>query len=276
MSNLKYINIPVRLLKKAKSNKQSWDMLVFAVCLKLNRNDSGMFINDPKVIMNAFHCSHRKPQRLMTQAAANTELFHYNPKSKFITANSFKRGCKIYNTHKGEAYRADSCIRIETEEDGTISHYKLSIRLHDKLIKRMLRKEAPSDEFKSRNIFHSEKRKPLTQKFIGNVAGYHQTTVSRHLRKMEKDGLIKISSHEKVPVWDIEHGIVIKVVPHRKPFISGRFAYVRDVNDYEIIDLSMLSDFRHIIYNHKLRVVNREKKQPTVMHSWDLYYDNAN
>lgn len=248
-----YINIPYRLVRKYRETKAEWDLLCFAICLKLNSSDSGMYLNDPRDIMRLFHCSYRKARRLMLQSISDKDLFHYNPKTKFIVARSFKRGCGFTNSHSGKVFHKDNVIVIDKEADGTISHYKTSSRLRDLLIQKMLRTQSPSDELECQNNPHSESRKPLTQEYIGNVAGCHQTTVSRRTIRMAKNKQIAIKSHAKIPVWDLEHGIVLNDIPDRKPFIVGRFAYIRDVNEYTILDNSIHFRFKHIIYNHRKR-----------------------
>lgn len=243
-----------------------WDLLCLAICLKLNRNDSGMYVRDPRDIMRQFHCSYRKAARLMKAAAEDKTLFRYNPKTKFLVARSFEIGCDVVNSRKGEKYRQDNCIAVEKEDDGTISHYKISYKLRDFIIQKMLRTQGPSDELQCQNHPHSENRKPLTQKYIGNVAGCHQTTVSRRLKKMAANKQITILSHPKIPVVDLEHGIVLNVFDGRKPFVSGRFMYIRDVNEYTIIDNSIHCRFKHIIYNHKKRLTDNR----CIRFPWEL------
>lgn len=249
-----YINVPYRLAKRYREDKEEWDLLVFAICLKLNRNDSGIYLRNPKDLMKILHCSYRKAVRLFKQAPHNKRLFHYNPRTKFIVARSFEIGCNT-NPPKGKrkfAYRMDDVIVVTKKEDGTISHFDISSQLHDLCIDKMLRTQKPSDDLQCQPR-HSETRKPLTQKFIGNCVGLCQTTVSRRLRKMETKGQIKISRHPKIPVIDLEHGIVLNDFSNRKYFISGRFAYIRDVNEYEILDETIHFRFKHLIYNHKKR-----------------------
>lgn len=249
-----YINLPCRLAKRYRKDRAGWDLLVFAICLKLNRADSGMYLRDPKDIMKTFHCGYNKARRLMIQATSDKRLFHYNPQTKFIVARSFEIGCDtMWSRGKHQRlFRMDDVIVITKRNDGTISHYEISSQLRDLLIKKMVRLHKPSDDLQSQQC-HSETRKPLTQKFIGNCAGICQTTVSRRLRKMSARKEIAITSYPKIPVWDLEHGVVINDIPNRKPFISGRLAYVRDVNDYEILDDSIYCRFKHLIYNHKKR-----------------------
>lgn len=213
-----------------------------------------MYLRNPKDLMKILHCSYRKAVRLFNQASRDERLFRYNPRTKFIVARSFEIGCKT-NPSKGKietVYRSDDVIAVSKNADGTISHNDISSRLRDLFIQKMIRMQKPADELQCQSP-HSATRKPLTQDFIGNCVGVCQTTVSRRLRKMEANGEISVTRHPKVPVIDLEHGIVMNDFSNRKPFFQGKFAYIRDVNEYTILDDSIHFRFKHLIYNHRKR-----------------------
>lgn len=268
-----YINVPVRLIKRYRDDKNGWDLLVFAICLKLYSGDSGMYLRSVPQVMKLLHCSYRKAQRLMKQAASDNVLFQYNPKTKFIVAKSFTIGCKrteakYCNLKFGNGYLFhDSVIKIDVDSKDCIKHSNISRRLRDFSILRILGYSS-SDELNCHSEHRSEARKPLTQKYLGNIAGIHQSTVSRHLRKLANDDnkVIIITSHDKIPVYDLKHNVVINDIPNRHPFISGRFMYVRDANDYVILDKSIFGRFKHIIYNHPKRTVEHFK----LSGPWDI------
>lgn len=261
-----YINVPIRLSNKYRKDRHGWDLLVFAICLKLNKGNSGIYLTNERALMKFLHCSYRKAHRLMAQAINNTDLFRYNHKTHFLCAKSFKIGCKVSYSNRGNfVMRSDKCIAVEIGKDG-IKHNEISKQLRDKLILRLIKVKATSDELYCHNPSVQRCDRPLTQEYLGNVAGCHQTTVSRHLRKLSKDGRIKITSHDKIAVWDLEHGIVINDIPRRKPFISGRFAYIRDVNDYTILDNSIMHSYKNVIYNHK----GRQTENRIIKFHWEL------
>lgn len=269
-----YINVPVRLAKRYRNDKDGWDLLVFAICLKLQGGNSGMYLRSVPQVMKTLHCSFRKAQRLMKQAASNNVLFRYNPKTKFIIARRFSTGCKrtvAKNDSKlkfGDGYLFhDSVIKIDAKDKNCIKHNEISRSLRDLTILRILG-YSPANELNCHSEHRSATRKPLTQKYLGNVAGVHQTTVSRHLRKMADgdDKSIAITSHDKIAVYDLEHEYQIVNIPNRRPFISGRFKYIRDANDYEILDKSIFDRFKHVIYNHPKRTVEHTKYRGP----WDI------
>ena len=262
-----YINVPYRLAKRYRKDKTGWDLLCFAICLKLNRTDSGMYLRNPKDLMKVLHCSYRKAVKLFNQASHDNVLFRYNTKTKFIVARSFEIGCGVMwsKGRRQKMFRMDDVIVVTKCEDGTISHNRISSQLRDLLIKKMIRLQKPSDDLQSQQCY-SETRKPLTQKFIGNCAGVCQTTVSRRLRKMSANKEISITSHPKIPVWDLEQGVVVNDIPNRRPFVSGRFAYIRDVNEYTILDDSIHFRFKHLIYNH----TKRHTDNRVIKFHWEL------
>lgn len=249
-----YINVPVRLAKKYRKDKRMWDLLVLAICMKLNNTSSGMYIRSPRNITKLFHCSYRKAERMMTQASQCPRLFHYNPKTKFISARSFAVGCEWFEGKNGKRFYHDTVIVIEKAADGTISHFEISKQLKDKMMLKAIKQSRPRMSSNCQPTHRPETSRPLTQKFLGNIAGCHRSTVSRHLRAVEKQNGISITVHDKIPVYDIEHGELINDIPNRRPFVSGRIAYVRDANNYEILDDEYLYSFKHIIYNHPKRL----------------------
>lgn len=269
-----YINVPVRLAKRYRNDKDGWDLLVFAICLKLHSGDSGMYLRSVPQMMKMLHCSYRKAQRLMIKAASDNVLFRYNPKTKFIVARRFSIGCKRTVARNGNRLKFgneylfhDSVIVIDVKDKDCIKHSEISRDLRDLVIMRILGYSS-ANELNCHSEHRSAAKKPLTQKYLGNIAGIHQTTVSRHLRKMADgdDKAIVITSHDKIPVYDLEHDYLIVEIPNRRPFVSGRFLYVRDANDYEILDKSVFGRFKHVIYNHPKRTVEHFKPRGT----WDL------
>lgn len=133
---------------------------------------------------------------------------------------------------------------------------------------RQLSAKASSDELQRHQNLCSETKKPLTHKYLANIAGVSRSTATRHLNKLSKgeNRIMDVTTHDKIPVYDIEHGIVINDIPNRKPFISGRFAYVRDANDYAFLDGNHSKHFKHIIYNHK----GRRTDNRIVKFHWEL------
>lgn len=249
-----YINLPVRLAKKFRRNKRMWDLLVLAICMKLNDGASGLYIRTPRDISTLFHCSYRKAERLMKMAMDCPRLFHYNPKTHFLSARTFVVGCSWFEGKNGKRFYHDTVITVRKASDGTISHNEISKQLRDKMMLKAIEQSRPRMSSNCQSTLRSETSRPLTQKFLGNIAGCHRSTVSRHLRKVEGRDEIKITVHDKIPVYDVEHGVEYKRVIGRRPFISGRIAYIRDANDYEILVDEYNYCFKHIIYNHPQRL----------------------
>lgn len=216
-----YINVPCRLLKRYRNDKRMWDLLVFAVCLKLNNTSSGMYIRTPRDVMRVCHCSYRKAERLIKQSTSCEELFRYNSKTQFLTAKSFKIGCDWFWGKSNKRMYDDSVVIADKESDGSISHHKISLRLRDDMMRKAIMNNRPRMSCYCQPNSRPEAKKPLTQKYLGNIAGCHRSTVSRHLRKQEKVKAISITSFDKIPVYDIEHGEVINDIPNRRPFISA-------------------------------------------------------
>lgn len=183
------------------------------------------------------------------------ELFNYNAKTKFIVAKCFAINCGHGVTKKGVKFCHDKVIKIEkiANGDGILLHYKIANQLVDKLILMQMRANGNhmTDYCHQCRV---KSHKPLTHEFIANNVKRCRTTVTRHLAKLEKAGVISVTRHEKIEVYDFEHEFSRNKLPKgRKPFISGLFMYYRDVNEYEILSEEIKSSYRHIIYNHEKR-----------------------
>lgn len=269
-----YINVPYRLAKRYRKNKRMWDLLVFAICLKLYSGSSALRVDSAYKVMKMFRCSYRKAERLIEQAKNCPALFSYYPNAQYLVARSFKRGCEwTWNKRQNKKLYRDDCIAIEKKSDGIISHYEISTRLRDMLMYKAIK--AYQNKMSSNCHFISRQGtiKPLTQKFISNIAGCCRSTVTRHLNKAakqtkDKKSEIKITSHPIIPVYDILDGEVINDIPNmdkRKTFIRSHYACVRDANEYELTDEKFNYIFKHIIYNHKGR-----RTQNKVYQHWEI------
>lgn len=262
-----YINVPVRHVKPIRRDRPDWDMLILAVCLKLNSTSSGMYVRTPNDLVKAFHCSHRKAERMLKKAAHH-RFFRYDPKTHFLSAKSFKIGADWFWDRHGNKMYHDDVIVVEKEADGTISHYKISRQLRDRLMTRQLSAKSSSDELKRQPNLRPEARKPLTHKYLANIAGVSRSTATRHLGKLCKgdNKVLNVTTYDKIPVGDIEHGVIYACFLHRKPFVCGRFAYIRDANDYSFVDGNHYKQFKHVIYNHK----SRRTDNRVIKHQWEL------
>lgn len=225
--------------------------------------------------MKLFHCSYRKAERMLKQAAADTRLFRYNPKTKYLVARSFKIGCEWFWNKKGtKKLYSDDCIVIEIPENGIISHNEISKRLRDRLmIKAIKAYQTKTMSSNCHFISRQGNLKPLTQKFISNIAGCCRSTVTRHLNKAakqteDKKSGLTITSYPIIPVYDMIDGEVINDIPNmdkRKTFVRSHYACVRDANDYELTDEKFNYIFKHIVYNCKKR-----RTENKILQHWEV------
>lgn len=245
-----YINVPKRLAKAYRRDRYGWDLLVLAICLKLHRGDSG-FYPSVRNIMLTFHVSHAKAKRLLEGAMNDKELFNYNPYTNFLSAKAFKDRDDRRNNYSQYCLVCD--CKIGDKGERIIRHQEISRQLRDNLILCPVNAQMHMDEFHTVNNPRLVGKRALTQKHLGNIAGCHQTTVSRHLRKMEQREEITITAHDPIPVRDIEHDIVFRRIPFRKTFVKFGFEWVRDANEYTINSYSLGKRFKHIYYNNEHR-----------------------
>lgn len=273
------LNIPLSMLKRYRGDKRLWELFVFAVCLKCVSGSSGIH-PDVMLVRKLMRCSHYKAERMIKRAKHCSELFYYNEKKNFLVARSFTRGklekATYYSRNKEYvAYRA-TCFKFRYEHTESISHIDTSRMLRDKLITSAIYAKSRKNDLpivvKKSFSTRSERAEALSTMKLAHIAGMHHSTVSRHLRKMEKTNLVKVTRHPFIKVADFYSGELLtdnKALLERKPFLRQGYLVVRDANDYKLTS-ACADKFVNVIFNHeKRRQRNYSKTELALAH-----YDN--
>lgn len=266
MDYRKYINLPKELVARYRTNG-AWDLFVFAVCLKNYTISSGIH---PSVyaIRRILSCGKTKAERLLAAAKHNDELFYYNKEKNFLVARSFLRGIEAQEYRSGrttfKAY-AKYCIKFRLHAVEDISHKGISRELVDALLLCPVgAKQRKNDFLKSgtSKSSHSERSRALSVRKLANIAKCSISTVSRHLNRLEKDGVISSVRHEVIPVFDLDHGVALttdKELLSRGSFQSLNKLVVRDANEYRIKCFEKVHMATNVIFNHRKRQRVNEK-----------------
>lgn len=282
------INIPYKMMKKFRGEKSSWDLFVFAVCLKFISPSSAI---KPTIynIRKLIGCSNDKAKKLIERAKNNTDLFIYYESANLLIARSFthnkleksefKRGKKTYT-----AYHA-FCLKLKLDNSEPISHFKLSRQLRDILIKQAMKAAQLKHAFSNvvstktkKQIISSRanRSKALNVVKLGRISGYHHSTVSRHIKKMEMSGEVKVFRPDYIKVADIRSEKMLTNNPAilcRKTFVKEGYLVVRDANSY-CIDNKAMPECVNIIFNHSKR--HNKKSAAKVKNFADAWLDFIN
>lgn len=254
------LNIPLKLMKRYRKDKQMWELFIFAVCIKCIKGSSGIY-PDVMSVRRMMRCSHNKARRMIERAKHCKELFYYNEKKNYLVAHTFTHGKlekNYYRSRRKEfvAYSA-YCYKFRYEPSDTISHFDTSRFLRDRLLLYSVSAKERKNDFLivAQNSTRSERSKALSVKKLSHIAGMHHSTVSRHIRKLEAANMVKVKRHDFIKVADYISGQTLTDNPSllkRKPFLRQGYLVVKDANEYRLG--SACGDvFTNVIFNHVKR-----------------------
>lgn len=271
------LNIPLKLMRRFRKDKQLWELFIFAVCIKCVKGSSGIH-PDVMSVRRMMRCSHNKAKRMIERAESCPELFYYNKKKNYLVARSFTHGKlekKHYRWRNSEfvAYSA-YCYKFRYEPSETISHNGMSLFLRDRLILYSVNAKERKNDFLivARNSTRSERSKALSVKRLSHIAGIHHTTVSRHIRKLEASDTLSVTRHDYVKVADFVSGQPLTNDPSllkRKPFLRQGYLVVKDANEYRF-GSACADVFTNVIFNH----AKRHRRHYTKAELALAHYDN--
>lgn len=272
MTAIDILNIPLKLLKRYRKDKSLWELFVLAVCMKINSGDSAIKNPTPTLIKRFFGCSYYKAERLLNKAKQCNELFAYYEKADLLIARSFTHNklerreyCSGRTTFV--AYKT-FCYKLRYNSSDKISHYNLSRLLKDKLLiyamkARQLKNDLPAVANNNKISTRSHRFHALYQRKLAALAGVHRTTVSRHVRKMERQGELRIIESDLIVIANRRTGQLYtnnEMLLCRRPFAHHDYLCVRDAFEY-IVASNNKDTFVNIIFNHRGR--HRRNKQTT-------------
>lgn len=258
-------------MKRARRDKSLWEILAFAVCVKMSSKGDSRIPADSGAVRKLMGCSYYKAKRMIDAARRNPEFFYFYENGEYLVARSFTRGRlerHVYTTKKNTftAYRA-TCVRFTYDDTEKVSHIAVSRRLRDTLITNAIKATQTADG--STPIDNSSRpsvSRPLTMRSLSGASGYHRTTVSRHLRKMEETGRIEIRKGETVPVLHLESGEVLtenlSLLSRRMWYDWNNIRFVQEPSSYTLVNPQKSDYAVSIIFNHKGRHRNNASAKP--------------
>ena len=89
------LNIPLKLMKRYRKDKQMWELFIFAVCIKCIKGSSGIY-PDVMSVRRMMKCSHNKAKRMIERAKHCKELFLLQREKEL------SRGSHVHSWQTGE------------------------------------------------------------------------------------------------------------------------------------------------------------------------------
>lgn len=270
MTQQRTLNIPIKLLKRFREDKSKWELLAFAVCIKMLRGSSGIH-PDVMEVRRMMQCSHYKAIRMIEGAKKCGRLFYYNAKKNFLVARSFTKGHLERRTHYTESHTYTAyqsyCFKFNFEAANTsVSHIAVSRMLRDKLLTYAIKAKQRKNDFLlvAKHSTRSDRAKALSVKKLGRIAGVHRSTVSRRINKLAVKGEVDVTRHDFIKIADYRTNILMTTdysLLRRRSFLHHCCLVVRDANEYRLTS-NNTDVFTNVIFNHvKRRVRNYSEKE---------------
>lgn len=265
------LNIPIKLLKEYKDDKQGREVLAFAIAIKCMRSNSVLTDVSNKKVMNEFKISHERAVRLINLAKQHSELFIYNESRNSLSVKSFKSSEAKYSI-KNHKYTSDYVYKL-TIREFTIND--LTCKIQEILLMNAIRAFNLKDNLKLAGAKASCCAEGLTQGQLSKIAGTNRIGVNRLLNSMADKGLISKTKCEMDLVISCLNEETVKEWNEKT---NGQRFFVNRKNNtgwtfstckYSYIQKTSYKEFRHVIYNHerRLKVYNYPKNPKDIMDS---------
>lgn len=259
------LNVPIRLLKASKDDKQQFELLAAAVLFKMIHDNSIVGKITNKSVRTELHCKYDVAKRLIEQFD-KSDLFSYNKKNGVLFVRTFKD--RTWKSFKKGCIKAQSdyCKKIK------VGNYTL------KEMKRILREALLENTFQAKQreqldswlLAHIElkngcvtnaKNCALTQKKVSAGFGLSRSSVSRYAKRMVMDGRVsktQIVAECSIPeLNDVTAREWMEKNPEKKFFAwhdvdhGGWSGWVYYGCIYSIIDRQVSESFKHVIWTYR-------------------------
>lgn len=191
------INIPVSLIRRLRSDRTSVEMLVCAVMIKREYQNSVLYGLTPYRVSKFFHVSYAKARKLIV-AFKESDLFTYNEEKDTLFAKSFKSREKVVygwrGTNKYEAF-ADYCYKMQMS--GEINLRYAVRELRKILILNVINavERTRGDDFKSlhsgsNRVTKLPKSSAIPQRQLGVSIGMSRSSAARYVNELVSDGRV--------------------------------------------------------------------------------------
>lgn len=267
----KFVNIPIKLIKSAKTDKRILELIAFAYIIKINYQSSCLKNYSVNKVASLCHCSKNKAKQLIDAAVENTTLFGV---SKFgLTAKSFKYYRDIRTNKYHQTIYAANVLKLENQveyydKEGNKLYRECKLREVVKKLREALflnvvngfeRRDKLSNTWYSKNYSLCEAQGFMfTQRHIANTIGVKRNTAVRIVKSLNKAGIINIHRGGMIVKSTANSDEALKDlnVDTQKVLTSKEqsFCFIIVPNSYQITDRSVTDKLCHIIYGHKNRL----------------------
>ena len=255
------LNIPLRMIGGAMSNKKRLQLIAMSIAIKCNYADSRMRNVSVKAIQELLHCGFNTAKTLFTEAQ-KCSLFRYNPVTRTLLAKNFKKKFinKITTKRGNEAYMV-YCFKLDVKDYTLRSLVK---ELKVSIIKSCINTQERKNKFpyngnlSNTNLFVSTH--VLTQSRLAKKIGVKsRTTVQRLVKELENNKVIRVERPKIEYVNNCTSDEALK-----ETFLNPKVRYIYNERTgvlftiypcrYNFTSRVENERFQNIILNHESRI----------------------
>ena len=268
------MNIPIARLSKALENEEAYEVFCACVIIKEHFDFSTLHTKGKpiKALMKCLHCKYNTAKRVF-DAMLKSKAVSYCEKNGVFFCKPFRNNMKsCYHGYK--ATSEDNVYKLKYDKDQlhTLREIKKVLRLV--LLKNdvLARQRATYKTSHKNSVEIPEKEQVQTHRMFGKRIGRSKSTVSRYIKQMVNNGVVRESKLVSECVIPHLNDVTAKQWYAKNPK-KGRFFAWRNVKTgewsgwqtlgkvYTMNDAKEERKFMHLLWNHAHRVTTKFTKK---------------
>lgn len=268
------LNIPIARLSKALENEEAYEVFCACVIIKEHFDFSTLHTKGKpiKALMKCLHCKYNTAKRVF-DAMLKSKAVSYCEKNGVFFCKPFRNNMKsCYHGYK--ATSEDNVYKLKYDKDQlhTLREIKKVLRLV--LLKNdvLARQRATYKTSHKNSVEIPEKEQVQTHRMFGKRIGRSKSTVSRYIKQMVNNGVVRESKLVSECVIPHLNDVTAKQWYAKNPK-KGRFFAWRNVKTgewsgwqtlgkvYTMNDAKEERKFMHLLWNHAHRVTTKFTKK---------------
>ena len=264
------LNIPIARLEKALKDEKAFEIFCACIIIKEHFEFSTLHTNGnpTRALMKCLHCKHNVAMRIFDTMTRSSAVL-YNEKNGVLFAKPFRSNLKsCYHGYKPTSEDNVYKLEFDKNQPHTLREMKKMLRLVLAKNDVLARQRATYKTSHKYSVELPEKEKVQTLRMFGERIGRSKSTVSRYIKEMVNDGIVRES--EIVSECVIPHlNDITEKQWYDKHSKRGRFFAWRNAKTGEWSGWQMLGKvytmnnaeeerkFMHILWNHARRVTTK-------------------
>ena len=268
------LNIPIARLSKALENEEAFEVFCASVIIKEHFEFSTLHTGGKpiKALMKCLHCRYYTAKRVF-DAMLKSKAVSYCEKNGVFFCKPFRSNKKsCYHGYKATSEDNVYKLKFDKDQPHTLSEIKKKLRLVLLNNDILARQRATYKTSHKNSVEIPEKEQVQTHRMFGKRIGRSKSTVSRYIKQMVNNGVVRESKLVSECVIPHLNEVTAKQWYAKNPK-KGRFFAWRNVKTgewsgwqtlgkvYTMNDAEEERKFMHLLWNHAHRVTTKFRKK---------------